>query len=218
MDEESAEQLNSLLLELVPELCDALEPCFRIGAELQRRFEPVMTAGHLRGIMKRNYGWALRADRTLSETHQHFWYHSIDNGEQRRGDRIIDPHEQFESFIDHVGLVQRLAAVLVSHDDGDRAGDIVLENPDLHYAISRIQYLDRLPYAEIRDQIAHRDFVPADLIRFFLACLGIRGATPLSIRYVRGTFFQDEPVPSDFRDDDGSSVCTPELALIEALP
>lgn len=25
------------------------------------------------------------------------------------GERIIDPHEAFESFIDHVGLIQRLA-------------------------------------------------------------------------------------------------------------
>ena len=102
VNEESAEQLNSLLLDLVPEVCDVLEPCFRIGAELQRRFDPAMTVTDLRDLLRRNYGWALRADRTLSETHQHFWYHSVDNGEQRRGERIIDPHEQFESFIDHV--------------------------------------------------------------------------------------------------------------------
>jgi hypothetical protein len=198
-DEESAEQFNSLLLDLVPQFCDALEPCFRIGAELQREFQPAMTVAELRGILRRNYAWALRADRTLAETHQHFWYHSVDSGEQRRGERVIDPHERFESFIDHVGLIQRLAAVLASHDDGDRAGDLVLEQPDLHFAISRIQYLDGLPYAEVRDQLAHRDFIPADLIRFFLASLGIRGATPLSIRYVRGTFFQDQPMPSEFR-------------------
>lgn len=200
VDPESAEQLNSLFLDLAPELCDALEPCFRFGAELQRRMEPAMTVGALRDILRRNYGWALKADRTLAETHQHFWYHSVDNGEQRRGDRIVDPYEHFESFIDHVGLIQRLAAVLVSHDDGDRAGDVVIEHPELHYAISRVQYLDTLPYAEIRDQIAHRDFIPSDLIRFFLGSLGIRGATPLSIRYVRGTFFQDQPLPSEFYD------------------
>lgn len=198
LDGESAEQLNSLLLDLVPDFCDAIEPCFRLGAERQRRFEPAMTVAELRDILRRNYGWALTADRSLAETHQHFWYHSIDSGEQRRGERIIDPHERFESFIDHVGLIQRLASVLASHADVDRAGDVVLDHPDLHYAISRVQYLDRVPYAEIRDPIAHRDFIPADLIRFFLASLGIRGATPLSIRYVRGTFFQDHPVPSEF--------------------
>jgi len=217
MDGESAEQLNSLLLDLVPEFCDAIEPAFRLGTECQRRFDPAMTVADLRDILRRNYGWALRADRSLAETHQHFWYHSIDSGEQRRGERIIDPHERFESFIDHVGLMQRLAAVLVSHADSDRAGDVVLEDPDLHYAISRAQYLDRLPYAEIRDPIAHRDFIPADLLRFFLASLGIRGATPLSIRYVRGTFFQDHPVPSEFSGLEGSVRPFGQRAMSEAL-
>ncbi|APH71663.1 hypothetical protein [Aquibium oceanicum] len=217
MDGESAEQLNSLLLDLVPEFCDAIEPCFRLGAERQRRFEPAMTVAELRDILRRNYGWALTADRSLAETHQHFWYHSIDSGEQRRGERIIDPHERFESFIDHVGLIQRLASVLVSHADDDRAGDVVLEHPDIHYAMSRAQYLDRLPYAEIRDPIAHRDFIPADLIRFFLASLGIRGATPLSIRYVRGTFFQDHPVPSEFSSPERSIQPSGQRAMSEAL-
>lgn len=217
MDGESAEQLNSLLLDLVPDFCDAIEPGFRLGAELQRRFEPSMTVAELRDILRRNYGWALGADRSLAETHQHFWYHSIDSGEQRRGERIIDPHEGFESFIDHVGLIQRLASVLVSHADVDRAGDVVLQHPDLHYAISRVQYLDGLPYAEIRDPIAHRDFIPADLIRFFLASLGIRGATPLSIRYVRGTFFQDHPVPSEFSGPEERIRPSGQRAMSEAL-
>ncbi|WP_206521056.1 hypothetical protein, partial [Mesorhizobium sp. M7A.F.Ca.AU.002.02.1.1] len=66
-------------------------------------------------------------------------------------------------------------------------------------------YLDGLPYAEIRDPLAHRDFVPAELIRFFLASLGIRGSTPLSIRYVRGTFFQDQPLPSEILTPDRPS-------------
>jgi len=81
-----------------------------------------------------------------------------------------------------------------------RVGDVVLDHPDLHYAISRVQYLDGIPYAEIRDSIVDRDFVPAHLIKFYHACLGMRAATPLSIRYVRGTFFQSQPLPQDLTD------------------
>lgn len=202
MDGETSEQFHSVLLDVVPDFCDAIAPYFQIGAAHKRQLQPAMTVAELREILRRNYVWALTADRTLAETHQHFWYHSIDNGEQRRGERVIDPHERFESFIDHIGLIQRLAAVLVSRGDKERAGDVVLDHPDLHYAISRVQYLDGLLYAEIRDPLAHRDFVPADLIRFFLASLGIRGSTPLSIRYVRGTFFQDQPLPSEFLEPD----------------
>ncbi|WP_118135512.1 hypothetical protein [Oceanicella sp. SM1341] len=197
LDGETREQFHSLLLDTVPEFCDAVAPWFAIGAGRQRRFDPCMSVAGLRDILRRNYGWALTTDRSLAATHQHFWYHSVDNGEQRRGDRIIDPHEAFESFIDHVGLIQRLASVLTAFPDGARAGEVALAHPDLHYAMSRVQYLDGLPYAEIRDSIAHRDFRPADLIRFFLGSLGIRGAVPLSIRYVRGTFFQREVLPED---------------------
>ena len=54
-----------------------------------------------------------------------------------------------------------------------------------------------LPYAEIRDNLIHKDFIPAHLIRFFLASLGIECSTPLSIRYVRGVFFQGVPLPAE---------------------
>ncbi|MCE7029478.1 hypothetical protein [Jiella avicenniae] len=201
IDPESREQLNSMLLDLVPEFCDAVAPYLKIGAARRRSLKPEMTVRSLRDILRRNYGWALRSDRTLAASHQHFWYHSADNGEQRRGERIVDQHEHFESFIDHIGLIHRLAAVLASHDDDVLAGDVVLAHPELHFAISRVQYLDGLAYAEIWGGLADRDFRPADLIRFFLASLGIRGSTPLSIRYVRGTFFQDQPLPADFSPD-----------------
>jgi hypothetical protein len=201
MDGESREQFNSLLLDIVPEFCDLISPYFRLGAMRRRVLQPKMTVAGVRDILRRNYSWALTSDRTLASSHQTFWYHSVDNGEQRRGERIIDPHEKFESFIDHIGLIQRLASVLTSYADDTRVGDVVLAHPEMHFAISRVQYLDGLPYAEIRGPIAHRDFRPADLIRFFLASLGIRGSTPLSIRYVRGTFFQNEPLPRDFLND-----------------
>lgn len=216
LDGETPEQFNSLLLDLVPDFCDAIEPFFRIGASRRRVLQPAMTVRDLRALLRRNYDWALRNDRTLASSHQHFWYHSVDNGEQRRGERIVDPHEQFESFIDHVGLIQRLASVLTAYEDGATAADVVLDQPDLHFAISRVQYLDGVAYAEIRDPIAHRDFLPSDLIRFFLASLGVRGATPLSIRYVRGTFFQNVPLPQDLKSsaDDGMAVQTMKKGLL----
>ncbi|WP_407496705.1 hypothetical protein [Pseudooceanicola sp. MF1-13] len=197
---ETLEQLHSLLLELVPDFCDAIAPWFRQGALRPRRYDPRMKVGALRDILRRTYDWALTTDRTLAASHQTFWYHSADHGEQRRGERIIDPQEEFESFIDHVGLIQRLASALTAYADDAPVADVVLGAPDLHFAIRRVQYLDGLPYAEIRDSIAHRDFLPANLIRFFLGSLGIRGAVPLSMRYVRGTFYQNQPLPNEFLD------------------
>lgn len=136
-------------------------------------------------------------DLSHSDARRHFWYHSADNGEQRRGDRGVDPHEQFESFIDHVGLVQRLAALLTAYDDETPVAELIAEQPDIAYAVSRVQYLADLPYAEIRGNIGAAGFRPSDLIRFFLACLGMECANPLSIRYVRGVFFQGMRLPDE---------------------
>ncbi|MEP7457488.1 hypothetical protein [Phyllobacterium sp. SB3] len=197
MDGETREQFNSILVDLVPDFCDAIAPYFILGTQRQRVLKPEMSVATLRSILRRNYSSALRSDRTLASSHQHFWYHSVDHGEQRRGDRIVDPSEEYESFIDHFGLIQRLASVLASYTDQTLAGEVILRHPDLHFAISRVQYLDGLPYAEIRDCLATSDFLPSNLIRFFLASLGIRSATPLSMRYVRGTFFQGVPLPED---------------------
>ncbi|HLJ20173.1 MAG TPA: hypothetical protein VKU84_08240, partial [Stellaceae bacterium] len=108
-DLETAEQLNSLLIELYPEFADAVAAYVPIGMWQDRDVRPEACVEDVQGLLRENYGWALRRDLRLSPTRQHFWYHSADNGEQRRGERILDPHEEFESFIDHIGLMQHLS-------------------------------------------------------------------------------------------------------------
>lgn len=196
-DGETSEQFNSLLIDAYQEFSDALAPFLYEGMHRERQYQPDMPVGTLKAMLKSRYNWALSVDRRLSMNWQHFWYHSTDNGEQRRGDRVVDPHEEFESFIDHIGLIQRLSTVLCLYDDGASAAEVAFDYPDLHFAISRVQYLDGLPYAEIRDNLVHRCFYPAHLIRFFLAALGMECSSPLSIRYVRGVFFQGMPLPHE---------------------
>lgn len=196
-DAETAEQLNALLVDIYPDFADAVAGYIPIGTARSRDLAPEMAVGKLKGILRERYGWALRIDLRQSKMRQHFWYHSIDNGEQRRGERVVDPHEEFESFIDHIGLIQRLACVLVSYDDDVAVAEVLCDDPDLSYGVSRVQYLADLPYAEIRDNLLHRDFMPAHLIRFFLSVLGIGSTSPLSIRYVRGVFFQGLPLPEE---------------------
>ena len=197
LDPESAEQLNSLLIECHPDFADAAAEYLPLGASRARDVVPEMSVSALRGLLRDRYGWALRTDLTHSDSRKHFWYHSADHGEQRRGDRGIDPHEQFDSFIDHVGLIQRLAALLTAFDDTAPVAGLIAAHPDMAFAVSRVQYLADLPYAEIRGNLAAASFRPSDLIRFFLACLGIECGNPLSIRYVRGVFFQGMRLPEE---------------------
>ncbi len=196
-DAETAEQFNSLLVECYPDFADATAEYLPVGAARARDVQPEMRVAALRRLLHEGYGWALRMDFSQSQARRHFWYHSADNGEQRRGDRGLDPHEEYESFIDHVGLMQRLAALLTAYDDDATAAEVIADQPDIAFAVSRVQYLAGLPYAEIRGNLGSQEFLPSYLIRFFLACLGMECANPLSIRYVRGVFFQGMRLPQE---------------------
>ncbi len=94
-------------------------------------------------------------------------------------------------------MVQRLAALLTACDDEAPVAELIAAQPDIAYAVSRVQYLADLPYAEIRGNLVAAGFRPSNLIRFFLACLGMECGNPLSIRYVRGVFFQGMRLPEE---------------------
>lgn len=193
-DAETLEQVNSLLVEVYPEFADAAAEYLPVGSNRERDFVPETRVGDLRRHLGARYQWALRYDLTRAGARHNFWYHSADNGEQRMGQRLVDPHEEFESFIDHIGLVQRLAAALATYDDDARVAEVIADEPELAFAVSRVQYLADVPYAEFRGNLIDREFVPAQLIRFMLAILGLECSNPLSTRYVRGVFFQGMPL------------------------
>lgn len=196
-DRETVEQLNALLIEIHPEFADAASEYLPIGAERAREVVPEMRVGDLRALLATRYAWALCHDLTRAGAREHFWYHSADNGEQRRGQRGVDPHEEFESFIDHIGLAQGLNAALHGYHEQAFVADLIADAPELAYAISRVQYLADIPYAEIRGNLNAREFIPAHLIRFLLATLGLECASPLSVQYVRGVFFQGMPLAEE---------------------
>lgn len=197
LDRETAEQIHSLLIEAYPDFADAVADYLPVGARVPRRIEPQMTVATLLEQIRAQYGWALATSLAGPDARKHFWYHSIDFGEQRRGDRGIDPHEEFESFIDVIGAIQRLAAALLSYPDDSPVAEVIADQPALAFEIARVQTLAGLPYAEIRGNLGGAAFAPAYAIRFMLAVLGMECTNPLSIRYVRGVFFQGMPLADD---------------------
>jgi hypothetical protein len=192
-DSETAEAFNALLIEVYPEFADDVAAYIPIGMSIERDYSPEMTVAKFRSQYLSDYAWELSQDLGLSSTRQHFWYHSADNGEQRRGERIIDPHEQFESFIDHFGILQRLAAILSVYPDDTPMGLVVADHPELAFAAARVETMAHRPYKEVHGNLLHKDFSPAHLIRFYLAVLGLETTYPMSIRYVPGVLFQGFP-------------------------
>jgi hypothetical protein len=196
-DLETVEQFHSVLIDAFPDFADSIVGYYRDGMRIPLDSEPETQVGAFRGEMRRTVGWALEMDRRLSHTRDQFWYHSVEGGEQRKGVRGLDPHEEFESFTDHVGAFQHLWCQLSKYDDERLIAEVVADNPDLHFAIARIQTLSKVPYGEIRENLVHQDFAPSDLIRFFLSTLGMEFTSPLNKRYVRGVFLQGMPLPQE---------------------
>jgi hypothetical protein len=192
-DAETAEVFNALLVEIYPAFADDVARYIPIGMALERDYSPERSVGEIRRECLSQYGWELSQDLTNSDSRRHFWYHSIDNGEQRRGERVIDPHEHFESFIDHLGALQRFAAVLSTYDDATPMGLVVLDHPELSFTAARVETMAHRPYKEIRGNLLHKDFSPAHLIRFYLAVFGLESTYPSNIRWVPGVLFQGFP-------------------------
>ena len=109
----------------------------------------------------------------------------------------------------HIGYGTRLTAAVA---------EVIADVPEIAFAVSRVQYLARLPYCEIRGGLIDRDFLPAHLIRFFLSVLGMECTNPLSIRYVRGVFFTGMPLPAELArgtSEDWTFPHLPQLAAAE---
>jgi hypothetical protein len=192
-DAETAEVFNALLIEIYPDFADDVASYIPVGMAIQQDYAPERSVGEFRRDFLSDYHWELSQDLRHSDARRHFWYHSIENGEQRRGERVVDPHEHFESFIDHLGALQRLAAILVGYPDETPMAIVVADHPELAFAAARVETMAHRPYKEIRGNLLHKDFSPAHLIRFFLSVFGLESTYPLNIRWVPGVVFQGFP-------------------------
>ena len=196
------EQLHALLIDLYPECTSRLATLLPDAMRRQRRLIPEMTIGRLRELIFNNYGWALSIDRSEPDRSWHFWYHSEEAGEQRRGERYIDPGVDYETFVDVAGAVQRCRQTM--EDEFWSADDVVarftLAHPEHVYIVSRIQFLENEPYGEIRDNLIDRTFLPIKVIRFFLSNFGFESGTPRGVQWVHGVLLQGAPSPEDIRN------------------
>lgn len=190
------EQATSLLMEVAPDFADAVAALMRKGMATSRSVEPAMTCGELRAILETRFRWALDIDFDAPGAAEHFWYKSEENGENRRGERKIDPGVENETFVNVAGAAQQLAEALEAADRTEAVGMFLLRHPGLSHIAARVQLARRMPYSELRANIIARDFLPMDGIRFLLGMFGLEASAPYSTRWVRGVFFQGAPLAS----------------------
>ncbi len=194
---DALEQLNALLIDLYPAASHRLLALIPPAMRQQRKIDPHMTVQELRLLIERHYAWAIHLDRSAPERRWHFWYHSEEAGEQRRGERFVDSGVEFETFVDVIGAVQQLWQHLDGRADDELVARFALQFPDDAYVISRIQFMADKPYGEIRGNLVDREFLPLKVIRFLLTIFGFESGTPRSSAWVRGVLLQGAPTPTE---------------------
>jgi hypothetical protein len=191
---EASELLNSLVIELYPELVDALERT--TGSQEQEHVDPVMTLDALKVLIERAYGWALSVDYGDPAARHFFWYRSAEKDEPRLGERFSEPGAERELPLGIGRMAAALHGELSSLSVDARKANIaefLFRRPRWRGIARRIQTLAALPYAEIRDNALGRECLPIDLLRCKLSIFGASKFDPKSDRWTRITLFQGAP-------------------------
>ncbi|MEM9776919.1 MAG: hypothetical protein AAF902_20240, partial [Chloroflexota bacterium] len=204
--EETQEVINSVLLELYPELINPLAE--KLNCFEDYRIDPAMPLSELKAIINQNYGWALDIDFRERPHNQWFWYSSADKEEPRLGNRFEEEGQEKERPLTIARDITCLYAGINNFLDQNSAAtviDYLMANPAERGLIKRIQSLATKPYAEIQDNLIGKDCLPIDLLRCKLSFFGASKFDPRSNLWVRITLFQGAPLVSDvgkpFADD-----------------
>ena len=219
--------INTLLIELYPDLVDALND--PMGADENLDLTPDMPLIQLKQILETRFDWAIDADYECEDARYWFWYQSAEKEEPRLGVRGEELGEDKELALAIAPTAQRVYRDLVELLDAQPRAltiDLLMAFPEHMRVIRRIQTMAATVYGEIRANLWHRDMKPMHLLRAKLSFLGAHRFDPRGDRWVRVTFFQGAPLLSDYQDsstspevfDDWGFPVAPGAELMAVMP
>ena len=192
---EACELLDAIVLELYPDIAGAAEDSFY--ADERFVLAPRMRLGDLATLLRAQYGWALEGAGDVA-TQPHFWYRTTKTPRDvRRGLRGRVAAYEFETAIDTVREVRRLAMALGTAEASTRVGDLVCAQPELRHIVTRVQSLAGLDYSELHADWLAPGFSPFGPVRFVLSFFGLEKFEAALPKSVRGTFMQGAPIAED---------------------
>jgi hypothetical protein len=209
---EMQELMVSLLIELHPELVDALSATMASDAETC--FAPAMRLAELRELLQDRYRWALGLDLQDPEQRRLFWYTSEEKLEPRLGDRFQEPGAEREMPLAVAVSAQALARALSDVSGIESVAEFLLRRPEFRSIVRRVQTVARHPYAEIYDNLVAARCLPIDLLRCKLSFFGASKFDPKSDRWTRITLYQGAPLPDELDGPGASDWCLPALGEI----
>lgn len=206
---ETYETYLSLLIELVPNVADALAA--ELGGSDELLVKPAKTVQSLRAQIETEYRWALDIDMSKPGAYAYVWYKSETAEEPRRGLRseAADAHDL---GLDLPGGIQKLHRDALSELDDLSVARFLLKYPQHRHLVARIQSLEGLPYHSPHGNINADDFVPLDLVRLMNVMVhGIDKTRDFLNRNLRGVLFHGAPTPDDIRAGRGDDWFYPAL-------
>ncbi|QSE90615.1 hypothetical protein JWS13_19295 [Rhodococcus pseudokoreensis] len=195
--------MDSVIVEVHPELDTEVEEL--LYCDQRQVVRPAQTCAQLRAVLRDRYAWVQRFDFDDPDEQTHFWFSSENNEEPRRGRRGVDPGEHVEHPIDVARSVAALERDLESARDDAAVAAFLVEHPRHRGTVARVQTLTDVPYAEARDNLLARNFLPLNLQRFQLAMYGMDNYMPQSTDWLRVTLYSGAPRAEDVAagvDDD----------------
>jgi hypothetical protein len=192
---DAQETLNALMIELVPELADALSQNLIVAEEMVMR--PEMSIGELRDVLHSQYRWALDIDLGAPGADRFIWYKSENAEEPRRG----PPEEVENAFnlgLDIPRLAQALDHEVANFDARQPVARLALARPDLRAFIARIQTLRDLLYHSPMMNMMDEKFIPIDIVGMMnVAIHGIDKTRDYLNRNLRGVLYHGAPLPDE---------------------
>ena len=203
---ETQEVINTMLIELYPDLVDGLEE--QMGTEESQQVTPEMSVADLLDIIEDKYDWALAIDFSQHESMGAFWYRSQEKMEPRLGQTNIDMGMEKEMPL-AVGRRVRECYDLLQHYNktcpAQNVAHFIMQCPNYSGIVARIQTMAQSRYGDIRENLVHSDVLPIYLLRCKLSFFGVSKFDPRSRLWVRNTMFQGAPLISDFGSADAGA-------------
>jgi hypothetical protein len=196
---ETQEMINTLLIELYPELVDDLEE--RMWVDESYEIVPEMSVAEFIILIESKYDWALTIDFSKHEALGVFWYRSEEKMEPRLGHTGVDIGMDKEMPLGIARRVRDCYDQLCQYDNdnsGKNIAHFIVKNPTYNGIVARIQTMSQSFYGDIRENLVHKDVLPINLLRCKLSFFGVSKFDPRSRLWVRNTMFQGAPLFDDF--------------------
>ena len=196
---ETQEVINTLLIELYPELVDDLEE--RMWVDESYEIAPEMSVADFIVSIESKYDWALTIDFSKHEASGIFWYRSEEKMEPRLGHTGVDNGMDKEMPLGIARRVRDCYDQLCQYDSdnpGKNIAHFIVKNPTYNGIVARIQTMSQSFYGDIRENLVHKDVLPINLLRCKLSFFGVSKFDPRSRLWVRNTMFQGAPLVDDF--------------------